>query len=83
MWTDVLMLVVGRPGETETDYGFYLAFYLYGTGGDAHDRERRGALFSVLSTKAGHSSINVMFPSNDVVHILQQYLASNPYALRV
>ena len=28
MWTDVLMLVVGRPGETETDYAFYLAFYI-------------------------------------------------------
>ena len=28
MWTDILMLIVGRPGETETDYGFYLAFYL-------------------------------------------------------
>lgn len=28
MWTDIIMLVVGRPGKTETDYGFYLAFYL-------------------------------------------------------
>jgi hypothetical protein len=27
MWTDIVMLLVGRPGETETDYGFYLAFY--------------------------------------------------------
>jgi len=28
MWTDIVMLIVGRPGYTETDYGFYVAFYL-------------------------------------------------------
>jgi len=27
MWTDILMLVVGRPTETETDYAYYVAFY--------------------------------------------------------
>jgi hypothetical protein len=28
MWTDIIMLVVGKPGLTETDYGFYVAFYV-------------------------------------------------------
>lgn len=27
IWTDIVMLMVGKPGETETDYGFYVAFY--------------------------------------------------------
>ena len=27
MWTDVLMLVVGKPETTETDYAYYVAFY--------------------------------------------------------
>ena len=27
MWTDILMLVVGRPTETESDYAYYVAFY--------------------------------------------------------
>lgn len=28
MWTDVVMLVVGRPGETESDYGYYVMYYI-------------------------------------------------------
>ena len=28
MWTDIIMLLVGRPGYTETDYAFYVAFYI-------------------------------------------------------
>jgi hypothetical protein len=28
MWTDVIMLVVGRPGKTETDYAYYMGFYV-------------------------------------------------------
>ena len=27
MWTDVVMLVVGKPGQTEVDYAYYFAFY--------------------------------------------------------
>jgi len=28
MWTDVVMLVLGRPGETETDYAYYVMYYI-------------------------------------------------------
>ena len=28
IWTDIIMLLVGRPGKTETDYAFYVAFYI-------------------------------------------------------
>lgn len=28
IWTDIVMLLVGKPGKTETDYGFYVAFYV-------------------------------------------------------
>lgn len=28
MWTDIIMMVIGRPGETETDYAYYIAFYI-------------------------------------------------------
>ena len=28
MWTDVVMLVIGRPGETESDYFYYVAYYI-------------------------------------------------------
>lgn len=28
MWTDIVMLIVGRPGETQTDYAYYVAFYV-------------------------------------------------------
>jgi hypothetical protein len=28
MWTDIVMLVLGQPGETETDYAYYVSYYL-------------------------------------------------------
>jgi hypothetical protein len=28
IWTDIIMLLVGKPGKTETDYAFYVAFYV-------------------------------------------------------
>uniref|UniRef100_A0A7S3MYS2 Uncharacterized protein n=1 Tax=Strombidium inclinatum TaxID=197538 RepID=A0A7S3MYS2_9SPIT len=27
MWTDAIMLLTGRPGATESDYFYYVAFY--------------------------------------------------------
>ena len=28
IWTDTIMLLVGRPSQTESDYAYYFAFYL-------------------------------------------------------
>ena len=28
MWTDFVMLALGRPGQTESDFAYYVAFYI-------------------------------------------------------
>lgn len=28
IYTDIMMLYIGKPGETESDYAYYLAFYI-------------------------------------------------------
>ena len=29
MWTDIIMLAIAKPGETESDYTYYVAFYIF------------------------------------------------------
>mmetsp|Transcript_16610 Transcript_16610/g.28294 ORF Transcript_16610/g.28294 Transcript_16610/m.28294 type:complete len:136 (-) Transcript_16610:109-516(-) len=29
IWTDIVMLAIGKPGETEKDYGYYVMFYVF------------------------------------------------------
>ena len=28
MWTDFVMLALGRPGQTESDFAYYVSFYI-------------------------------------------------------